>query len=214
MKTKPNKKNNTANKSGFTLAETIVTVSIFTILMLGTTLMLRDILSSNTQEYSLLTNTTQANIIADHFVNELRNGTYGANGAYTINQASNTQLTFFSTGINNNGTISKIRYYITGNTLYKGVTNPAGSPPSYDGQTEKITALSNNMSIGNNPLFYYYDGNYSGTGTPLGSPININQIKFVKMNLTILKQLLKDSNTTFTSTPGASIRNLKNNLGN
>lgn len=206
--------NKTLYTNGFTLAETLVTISIFSIIMLGTTLLLKNILSNNRQQYSVLTNVDQANLIANNFVNDLRNAAYGANGAYPISQVSTTQVTFFSTAPRDNGTISKIRYYITGNTLYKGVTDPAGSPPSYTGQTEIVSTLSTNMSLGGNPLFSYYDGSYNGSGNALSSPFNINQIKFIKMNLTILRQLTQNSSATFTVNTGASIRNLKNNLGN
>ena len=44
----------------------------------------------------------------DHFINELRNATYGANGSYPINQASDNQLIFFSASQGNNGVVSKI----------------------------------------------------------------------------------------------------------
>jgi len=201
-------------QSGFTLVETIMTIFIFSVIMLGTSLMLRDILANTRQQYGVIDSVDGARRVANNFVKEIRNGTYGANGAYPINQATGTQLIFFSSASNTSGVISKIRYYISNNTLYKGVTNPAGSPLSYNGQTETITTLLTKMSLGSNSLFYYYDGNYDGQGSPLTSPVNINQIKFVKINLTVLKQLTATSNTTFTVSAGASIRNLKINLGN
>lgn len=203
-----------SNQSGFTLMETLVTIFVFSILMLGTTLMMKDIFSISKQQYGVLTNVNQAIIISNAFANEFRNGAYGANGAYPINQAGDNQMVFFSSAIKNDGTISKIRYYISGNTLYKGITNPGGSPLSYNGQTETITTMSTEMSMGSNPLFYYYDGNYNGTGNPLTQPVNVNAVKFAKINLTVLKELVQNSTNTFTVTAGASIRNLKTNLGN
>lgn len=208
------KKNKINKQSGFTLVETLFTIFIFTILMLGTTLMMKDIFSVSKQQYGVLTNVDQARRIANTFVNELRNSAYGANGAYPVNQVGDTQIIFFSTAPRNDGTISKVRYYITGNTIYKGVTNPAGSPPSYTGQPETVTTLSSDIYLGSNPLFYYYDGNYNGTGSALTQPVNINVVKFIKMNLIVLKELVQNSNNTFTVSAGASIRNLKTNLGN
>lgn len=113
-----------------------------------------------------------------------------------------------------NGTVSQIRYYISGNTLYKGVTNPGGSPLTYVGQTEKVTPLITQMSMGASPLFSYYDGTYNGTGNALTQPVNINVIRFIKINLTVLKATTPTNTSTFTVTSGASIRNLKTNLGN
>ncbi|MFZ1020108.1 MAG: prepilin-type N-terminal cleavage/methylation domain-containing protein [Minisyncoccia bacterium] len=202
------------NQSGFTLVETIFTIFIFTLLMMGITLMMRDIFSVSNQEFGILTNVGQARSIADNFVKEIRNGAYGANGAYPINQATNNQIIFFSTAPSGNGTVSQVRYYISGNSLYKGITNPAGSPPSYIGQPETITTLSTQMSMGVSPLFYYYDGSYNGSGNPLSSPVNINAVRFVKINLIVLQALTANSTNTFTVLAGASMRNLKNNLGN
>lgn len=194
--------------------ETLLTIFIFGILMVGTTLMIKDIFSLSEQQRGILSNTNQATLISNTFVNELRNATYGANGAYPINQAGDNQIIFFSTAIKNNGTVSQIRYYISGNTLYKGVTNPGGTPLSYSGQTETITTLATQMSMGGTPLFYYYDGTYNGTGNSLAQPVNIDVVRFVKINLIILKDVTATSTSTFTVTTGASIRNLKTNLGN
>jgi prepilin-type N-terminal cleavage/methylation domain-containing protein len=206
---------NTFNKqSGFTLMETLLTIFIFSILIAGTTLMIKNIFSVSEQQTGILSNTNQATIISENFSNEIRNASYGANGAYPINQATANQIIFYSTAPLGNGTVSQVRYYISGNTLYKGITNPGGSPLSYSGQTEKITTLTNQMSMGANSLFSYYDGNYNGTGSPLAQPVNLNAIRFVTINLTVLKDFTPNSTNTFTVSAGASIRNLKTNLGN
>jgi len=207
-------KNKSKKQSGFTLIETVLTIFIFGILMAGTTLMIRDIFKVSEQQTGILSNTTEATIISNNFANEIRNAAYGAGGAYPINQATDNQIIFFSTALRANGTVSKIRYYISGNTLYKGITNPGGSPLSYNGQTETITALSTQMSMGANPLFYYYDGTYNGSGNALSNPVNINAVRFVKINLIILKNITPNSSGTFTVSAGANIRNLKTNLGN
>jgi prepilin-type N-terminal cleavage/methylation domain-containing protein len=201
-------------QSGFTLVETIMTIFIFSIIMLGTSLMLRDILANARQQYGVLDSVDGARRVANNFAKELRNSTYGVNGAYPVNQATDTQVIFFSTASNTNGTVSRIRYYVLNNTLYEGITNPTGNPLAYNTATETITTLSTKISLGGNPLFYYYDGNYNGSGNPLESPINLNQVKFIKINLIVLKQLTATSTTTFTVSAGASMRNLKTNLGN
>lgn len=199
---------------GFTLMETMATIFVFTLLMLGTTLMVRNIFLRNRTSSLYLDNSDAARKVSNTFVNELRNASYGANGAYPIGEASNTQMIFFTTGIVNNGSVSRVRYYVSGNILYKGVVNPAGSPLSYNLGSETVTPMIKSMSLGANPLFYYYDGNYNGTGTALVQPVNINQIKFVKINIIALKQNIQGSADTFSITAGASFRNLKTNLGN
>lgn len=211
-------KNNLENilyrkNKGFTLAETVVTIFVFSLLMMGTTLLLRDVFLTSRTETLSTNNVDQARKTANTFVNEIRNSTGGVNGAYTINAANDNSMTFFSTAILNNGMSSKIRYYISNGVLYKGVTNPSGSPLAYTG-TEVITTITKDLSLGSNPLFTYYDGDYDGTTNPLTQPVNVTQVKFVKINLTVLRQTIQNSSNTFTVSAGASFRNLKTNLGN
>ena len=200
-------------QSGFTLLETLITIFIFSLLLIGTTLLIKNIFSVSEQQNGILSNTNKATLISENFADEIRNATYGADGSYPINQAGDNELIFYSTAENDNGIVSQIRYFISGNTLYKGITNPAGDPLSYNGQPEIITTLSTQMSMGSNPLFYYYDGNYNGTGNALADPVNINVVRFIQINLTVLKDVTPTGNETFTVTAGASIRNLKTNLG-
>ncbi len=202
-----------SRQGGFTLAETLVVIFVSGILMMGTTLLMKNILTFSKQQGLVLNNIDQAKRVANTFMNELRNGAYGINGAYPVASAGDTQIIFFSTSPKGNGVVSKVRYYISSGALYKGVTDPSGNPLSYNG-TEVITKLITDMSLGVSPLFYYYDGNYNGSGNPITQPVNINQVKFIKMNLIVLKQAAAASTSTFTISGGAAIRNLKTNLGN
>ncbi|MEI7709281.1 MAG: prepilin-type N-terminal cleavage/methylation domain-containing protein [bacterium] len=206
--------NNHSKIAGFTLVETLVTIAIFGIIMAGTSLMLKDIFVISKQEFSALDNIDQARRISNMFVNELRNSDYGINGSYPINKASDTELIFFSTAPKGNGTVSRVRYYIAGNTLYKGVIDPSGNPLGYNVGNEVVTTLLTRMSLGASPLFYYYDGNYNGVTSALTQPVNVNQVKFIKLNLIVLNDTVKNGTATFTVNAGATIRNLKNNLGN
>jgi prepilin-type N-terminal cleavage/methylation domain-containing protein len=200
--------------NGFTLVETLVAIFVFSIIMLGTTLLMQNIIKSSTQQPLALDAVDQSRIIIFNFTNELRNATVGNDGSYPLGLANDSQITFYSTyGSTGSTKMNKIRYYVTGTTLYKGVTAPSGSPLNYNG-TEKVTALITNLANGSVPVFYYYDGSYTGTSTPLAQPINVNNVKFVSMNLVVPTQDSRGSATTFTIKAGGTIRNLKNNLGN
>jgi hypothetical protein len=67
------------------------------------------------------------------------------------------------------------------------------------------------MANGGTPLFTYYDDAYAGSGSPLGSPINVNEVRYVHMTLIVDK----DPNRTplpLRIEGGSSVRNLKDNL--
>jgi prepilin-type N-terminal cleavage/methylation domain-containing protein len=204
---------NTKNKmNGFTLVETLATIFVFGILMLGATTIMRGIFINSRQQTLAQNSIDSVRRVANIFTNELRNSTYGVNGAYPINQAGDTQIIFFTTAIKNDGTVSRVRYFMSGNTLSKGVTHPSGSPLAYT--TETVTVLITNMYLNGSPLFYYYDGNYTGSSSALTQNVNINQVKYIKMSIIALEDSVRSSTNTFTVNAGVAIRNLKTNLGN
>jgi hypothetical protein len=75
----------------------------------------------------------------------------------------------------------------------------------YDPGSEVLSAVLTDLVNGADPLFYYYDGDYngSGTGVPLTQPVNVNDVKFVEINLELAPFSLKT---------GGAIRILKDNI--
>lgn len=202
------------NKKGFTLIETIVVIFIFTLLATGVTTLFTHIFINSSNRLAALDNIDQARVVTSNFTNEIRTASVGNDGSGALNQAGDTQIIFYSDYGQTSGIMARNRYYVATSTLYKGVVLPSGSPLTYNLGTEKIKVLQNNISSSTAQIFYYYDGNYNGSSTPLTQPININDVKYVKINLNILKLNERNSTTNFTVTAGAAIRNLKDNLGN
>lgn len=210
-------RNSHLKKTGFTLTETIVVIFIFTLLAVGTTNLFTHIFINSQNRLLSLDSIDQAKIVTTNFSNEIRTASVGADGSAPVNQASDYQITFYSDYGQATGVVAKIHYYLATTTssikLYKAVTIPSGSPLAYNPSDEKILLAQSNIST-STPVFYYYDGNYNGSSTPLTQPVNINDIKFVRINLNILKQTERNSTGTFTASAGATIRSLKDNLGN
>lgn len=200
--------------SGFTLIETIVTLCIFTIMLIAINTLFLSVFKNPKQQLLSSNNIDGARMATSNFANELRGATIGNDGSFPLNQAADSQIIFYSS-VGGNGTIVKrIRYYISNNILYKGIVVPSGSPLSYNLSSEIVKPILSGLTNGTDPAFYYYDGNYNGSGTPFSQPINVNQVKFVKINLIVSKQISTKDTSTFSISNGATIRNLKNNLGN
>lgn len=202
------------NTAGFTLMETIVTIFIFTIISLGASMIIKNIIVSSKQFKLSIENIDSSRLVAFNFTNELRSASVGVDGSYPITLASSSQIIFYSSYGNSSGLVNKIRYYISGEELKKGITEPSGNPLIYNPSSEIISTVETGIKNENIPLFYYYDSNYSGSESALSQPVNINSINYVKINMLILKQSLRNSTTTFIINTGSSIRNLKTNLGN
>lgn len=205
---------NIKKQNGFTLVETIVVIFIFTLLAMGVTTLFTHIFISSRDRVASLDNIDQARLATTKFTNEIRTASVANDGSAALTQAGDSQIIFYSDYGQTSGIMARNRYFLSTSTLYKGVTVPTGSPLSYNLGAEKIITVQNNISSSTTPIFYYYDGNYNGSSTALNQPININDVKYVKMSLNILKMTERNATTIFNVNAGASIRNLKDNLGN
>lgn len=193
---------------GFTLMETLITMGIFTLIIGALTLLARNVWTYNAFLSHGLTDTNAGRQVLKSAVAEIRTASTADTGAYTISQATASLFTFYS-NIDSDILKEKIRYYVTGTTLYKGVTKPSGSPLSYNPANEKISTLATNLTT--NAIFSYYNKNYAGSTAALTFPVNVAEIRLIKITLTI-DQDPNRSPLPRTFTTQVSIRNLKDNL--
>lgn len=207
-----NKKINSTN--GFTLVETMVVIFIFSLLALGISQLSNVIFKDIKQNMSSLDNLDSARSIASKFTNEIRSASYGNDGGYPLYQVGNSQIIFYSNYGQSPNVVAKIRYFLSGTTLKKGVIVPTTNPVSYSSLLEKITNVQYNVK--NSILFYYYNGDYTGSSStsPLSQPVNVNEVKYISIKMDVPKQNNSTSTDIFTVSAGAAIRNLKTNLGN
>ncbi len=207
-----NSKRETAR--GFTLIEMLMTIFIFTVLMGGVSLLFIEVFNTSKHKSAEIYTIDSARKVLFNFTNEMRSAAYGADGSYPINQAGNSQLIIFSP-YGGDGSVQRIRYFLSSTTLYKGITVAAGTPPVYNTATETVWPVLSNVVNGATPVFQYYDGTFAGTSTPLVQPVSVTAITFAQMNLQLLSQSATTNATgTFYMTGGAAVRNLKTNLGN
>lgn len=201
---------------GFTLIEMLVTIVIFGLVMGVTALLLRIIFTNATTNPNALNAIDLAQSAASNFVNQIRDATYGNDGSYPLGEASTTEIIFFSPyGSSGSTTVDRIRYFVSSSTLYEGVTIPTGSPASYTSLNEKVTTIVPHIAgVGTSTIFFYYGGTYAGTTSPLAQPVNVNQVTYIGMTMTVQLQEVRGSTASSAISTGAAIRNLKTNLGN
>ncbi|TSC70145.1 MAG: Uncharacterized protein CEO12_541 [Parcubacteria group bacterium Gr01-1014_46] len=198
-------------KKGVTLVELIVSVAILSAIMLVVSTFQKDVFSLNTNLQSSLNAQLEARHLIKTIVSELRKTTQSAIGSYPIELASSTGITFYS-DVGNNGSIDKVRYYLSGKTIKKGVITPTGNPPVYNAGSEVTTTLLNYVTASSTlPIFQYYLSSYAGTSTPLSIPPNISTIRLIKITV-IIDTDPNRSPTPIIATSQVSLRNLKDNL--
>lgn len=157
---------------GITFLETIVTVALTSVIMLALSGMIWYFYRTNAYTLEQTQAVNSARVSLEHAVHDLREASYGADGAYPLLSAATSTVTFYADP-DNNGTVDKIRYYLSGTTLYRGSTTPGGNPPSYVGQSEITTLVVDNIrNTVTTPLFTYADAN----GSLLSTSINVANV--------------------------------------
>ncbi len=203
------KKNNF--KEGVTLVEILISLSIIGFFVVTASTFEKDIFALNTNLQSNLNAQLDARHLVKIMIAELRKASASAEGSYAIDSASTTTMTFFS-DVDSNGISDKVRYFLSSNSIKKGVIMPTGSPLVYNPANEVITTLINNaISSSTLPIFQYFPSTYAGTSSPLTYPIDISSIRLVKITV-IIDSDPNRSPIPIIVTSSVSIRNLKDNL--
>lgn len=190
-----------------TLLEIVFTVAIFSLIALGISLFARNVWVYNSFLQNSLISNDYARETLKTITKEIRIASTASNGAYAINQASNTSFTFFS-DVDSDGVKERVRYYLDNGTLKRGIIEPSGNPLAY---TASETTKTLAKGVVNTDVFAYYDRDYDGTTGALSSPVNIPLVRLIKITLSIDQDPNKAPTATNFSTQ-VSLRNLKDNF--
>jgi prepilin-type N-terminal cleavage/methylation domain-containing protein len=160
---------------GFTLIEMVVVIGILAVVGVALTGMISYVYRTNAFIFEETSATDSARRGVQFALENIREATYGADGSYPLSTAATSTIAFYA-DVDNDGVVEKIRYYLTNGTLYRGVTNPAGAPPAYTGQTESSTVVASYVrNDASTPVFHYYDD----TGAELSAPADVSKVASV-----------------------------------
>lgn len=199
------------NRDGFSLAEIVVVVAIAAAIFLAVFNFGGSIFSFNSSAQKNLSAQSSARRVLKNMVKELRSASPSSLGSYPIVLASTTAVTFFS-NVDDDQYKEQIRYFVQGKELRKGIIKPSGTPLSYNPSNEQITILADGLNNGTStPIFEYFNSSYTGTSTPLTHPVQITQVRLIRITLKIESDPNK-STGPFLVTSQVFLRNLKDNL--
>ncbi|MDB5195123.1 MAG: hypothetical protein JWO84_307 [Parcubacteria group bacterium] len=190
----------------FTLIEVIVLIAVTGLLGLTINTLIVNFYRSNAyliQETSAIDSAHRGLRVS---FEDLREASYGDDGSYPIKSAATSTITFFS-DVDNDGSVERIRLYLTNGTLYRGVTDSISAPPSYTGQPEATTTIATYVrNSSTTPLFRYYDSDGSELSTT--TAIDISQIASVSTTVLVdINPFRAPDILTLTET--ATLRNLR-----
>ncbi len=196
---------------GFTLAEILVAVAIFVVVGLAIANFGQNIFSINTSLQNNLSAQLDGRLVLKKLIAELRSSSPSNLGAYPIESAGTSSLVFYS-NVDSDSYKERIRYYVSGNFLMRGVIKPTGSPLTYSTVNEKISTVVRDLKNGTStPVFDYFNGNYAGTSSPLSIPVTPSVIRLVRVTVIIDADPNKSPRPIIITSQGM-LRNLKDNF--
>ena len=146
-------------------------------------------------------------------VKEIREAKTGDDGSYPLVQAGDLQFIFYS-DIDGDAATERVRYFLDGSNLKKGVVKSSGDPPLYDVSTETISVLSQYVrNVASEPIFTYYNGDWPAdtTHNPLPTLTRLSDTKLMHVYLKINVDPNRPPDN-FELESDSQIRNLKTNL--
>lgn len=192
-------------KEGFTLIETIVTITLSTLVMGVVVSSIQYFYFSNryTVEQSGAVRNAQKGVLT--LVGDIREAHYSDEGAFPLVSVGSTTITFYS-DTDDDDVIERMRYYLDGDTLMRGVQKSSGDPPIYSGNPETLSTVANYVrnEEQDTDIFEYYNAQ----GDLVTDYTNdITDIVFVRISLIVnVNPTLLPNELTLRSS--ASIRNL------
>jgi len=198
--------------NGFTLLEIILAIFLFSIIAALVAIFGVYYFKNYAFSYEKQQVIGQAQGALTQMIREIRKIRNGDNGSWPLIQTDNTAFTFYA-DVTNDGRADRVRYFLNGNTLYRGVIEPTAVPVSYPPGNEVITTLARFVEATNSAIFTYYNGDWPAdtVNNPLAAPQRILNTRFVEVTLTI-NPTQNFAAQPFTISSGVAIRSMKTNL--
>ena len=202
--------NNKKNSAGFTLIELLVAMGIFVMIAMAASWLIIHGFRYNAIIWEQLQRQNDGRRVVQNVVDALRKAEESSVGGYAIATAEDYNLIFYA-NIDDDSMRERIHFWLDDATIKRGILKPSGNPISYSGVEDVVEIAHYVVNIEeNDPLFLYYDESYSGTEASLEQPVDIPDIRVIRVQL----ELEKDP----TETPEplhiesmVQVRNLKSN---
>lgn len=196
-------------QKGMTLVELIVTISLYTILMLAISSSVFNLYQSNSYAVAQAGEINNARIGMTEWGSNTKEMTTAEDGTYPVVVMEEHRFGYYS-DIDQDSSVEYIEYILSGTTLTRYTYDPSGSPATYNLTTpdsEKTLSLyvqNINQSI---PTFLYYDN----AGNQLTATSPIIDLRYIKAQIIVNIDPVK-SPGEFMLRSSVAPRNLKDNL--
>ena len=179
------------SKNGFTLIEMLVAMSILIIMTGAVTAFFVFLYREQAADIVRIERINIASQAIKKISSDIRKINRAEDGSPPI-EFGGEQLLIFYSDIDGDGLTERVEYSLAGTNLERTVTEPTGDPCEYVNPADPTVAVRD-VKNGTEPVFKYYDGNYTGSEDPLPLPdpppdppsVNITEVKLIEISLDI-----------------------------
>lgn len=190
---------------GFSLVETLVVVSLTSLVGLGLLAMITYFYRSNAYLLEATTAIDSAGRGLRESLVSVREASYGEDGSYPVAMAATSSITFYG-DMDRDAAVERVRLFLAGGVFYRAVMDAAGNPPSYAGQSETQEVIATWVkNTPANPVFRYFDED----GAEMTGTIEAARVRSVRVRLDVDVNPLRAPDIVVLE-GGATLRNLRN----
>lgn len=191
-------------RRGFTLLETVVTITLMSLVLLAISSAIVFFYRTNASVLEQSGAITSARRGIEKAMKDLREATIAEDGSFPIVSAGPNSITFYA-DVDQDNSVERIRYDLANEVLSRYTLQATGNPAEYSGQ-ETVEIISENVrnAIFATDVFKYFDID----GNELSSSPSPLDIKFITGTITV--NINPDrAPEEFTLTSSATLRNLR-----
>jgi len=197
------------SQGGLTYVEMVIVVSVYTIMLLAVGNAISSFYKYNAYSFAQANQVDEARRGVNRMVRDIREMTYGDDGAYPLLIMEEHRIGFYS-DIDRDNSVEYVEFNLASTTLEKNIYNATGSPPTYSTSTIAETHILSTY-VQNLPqatsTFVYYDVN----GNEATATSTVTDIRYVDVRVIVNVDPIRDPGE-FMLRSSAALRNLKDNL--
>ena len=172
-----------SHRTGFTLVEVVVTVSLFTITILAIFSSINYLYKTNAYTIAQTYEVSNGRRGMALITRDLREMTYGDDSTYPLVLMGTSTIAFYS-DIDRDNSVEYVRYYLATTTLYKDIYNATGTPVGYSSTTpdEHITISEyiRNGEQATSTFLYFLENGSAAVATT-----SITDIRYIEVNMIV-----------------------------
>ena len=203
----------TQSQKGFSLTEALIIIFAFGLAIATLGNFILTSYRAYNYNFQQIAAINEARRGVETMVKEIREAKTADDGSYPLVQAGDLQFIFYG-DIDRDTATERVRYFLDGTNLKKGVVEPSGDPPQYILTDEMISVLSQYVRNGtSSPIFTYYNGDWPADtlNNPLSTLTRLSETKLMHVYLKINVDPNRPPDD-FELESDTQIRNLKTNL--